>query len=614
MRKNIIIIFLSLAFLAGTIYVGIFNSQENNNSLFSVNLNIDGKNESIECWNNQSDDCYLFFPSCANLSQSRISLNTDTILSINDKVLKEGMKCDDFDFGTTYTLTYDLNGRRHEKNIVFLKSNNVAAMHIDTASGSMDYIHSNKENKESATLNCYSYDGKLNFAGNLKSITGHGNSTWDYFDKKPYCIEFENDTDLFGMGAAKEWILLANADDSSNLRNKLIYEFANKFGLKYSPNSEFVDLYLNGEYRGLYLLCERNDVSFSRININEEGFLVSLEMKERMLKQNKNFIQTNANQILYIRYPKNLSKETSDCIGSVWQSVENAIFSADGVDEVTDKSLEELIDVDSWVRKYLIEEIFGNCDGGFISQYFYCDSSNGESKIFAGPVWDYDHSIGNVAVPELSDSQAMLANRPIVKGSYESPWFYNLYKKQDFYSRVVNLYESEFMPLLDDMVNDTLNQYAEQISESVYIDKIRWNNNAENFGSQVEYIRTYIKERSDFFKKIWCEDRKYHILKEDRGFNKFYVYHAVLDGEVLKELQTLQDTEGYKFLGWYYKNTDKPFDITIPICEDAEIYAKWQVKSTKTASRILKVVPICVFAVIFICLCVVEVKKYRKSG
>ena len=154
----------------------------------------------------------------------------------------------------------------------------MATVYIDTESGNMDYIHENKENKESGKISIYTSVEGIDYSGDLTSIKGRGNNTWDEFEKKPYNIELQNESNLLGMGKASQWVLLANADDHSNLRNKLVYDFSDEIGLEFSPDSRWVDLYLNGEYAGLYLLSERNEVHENRVNIDKtDGALLSIE-------------------------------------------------------------------------------------------------------------------------------------------------------------------------------------------------------------------------------------------------------------------------------------------------------------------------------------------------
>ena len=115
----------------------------------------------------------------------------------------------------------------------------------------------------------------------MEAIRGRGNATW-LWEKKPYSLTLSKSADLLGMGAAKEWILLTNAPDPTHLRNKIAYDLAAEVGLLYSPESNWVDLYLNGEYTGLYLLTERNEIHPQRIPAGNGTFLVSMELESRL--------------------------------------------------------------------------------------------------------------------------------------------------------------------------------------------------------------------------------------------------------------------------------------------------------------------------------------------
>jgi spore coat protein CotH len=180
--------------------------------------------------------------------------------------------------------------------------------------------------------------------------------------------------DLLGLGSAQRWVLLANASDDSHMRNKLVYDFAQSFGLRYSPEAEWLDLYINGEYVGLYLLCERNEVHDQRVAVGQEdSFLVSMELESRMSKQNIPYVTTESLQSFRIHYPTQDTDTAALRIQQTLQTVENAILSLGSPNDSTAAELENLIDLDSWARKYLIEEVFGNMDASYISQYYYLD-------------------------------------------------------------------------------------------------------------------------------------------------------------------------------------------------------------------------------------------------
>ncbi|MBO4798279.1 MAG: CotH kinase family protein, partial [Candidatus Methanomethylophilaceae archaeon] len=116
-------------------------------------------------------------------------------------------------------------------------------------------------------------------------IKGRGNSTWGQ-PKKPYSLRFDQKTDLFGNGYAKTWVLLANYLDKSMIRNYLAFSAAEALELDYTTSAQFVNLYLNGEYLGVYLVAEKIQIGKDRVDIgvpddflgNAEDFSFILEM------------------------------------------------------------------------------------------------------------------------------------------------------------------------------------------------------------------------------------------------------------------------------------------------------------------------------------------------
>ena len=104
------------------------------------------------------------------------------------------------------------------------------------------------------------YDGET-------EIKGRGNSTW-LANKKPYKIKLDTKSDLLGMGKNKHWVLLSNPYDSSLSRNKLIYDLAEDMGIS-SMSSQWVDVVLNGEVVGNFLLCEHVRIGNTRVDITD---------------------------------------------------------------------------------------------------------------------------------------------------------------------------------------------------------------------------------------------------------------------------------------------------------------------------------------------------------
>jgi len=573
-----------------------------------------GTVEQLELWESEDGTFYAFLPSYAELSQVEIILNNNQTVYINGKRLEDGMDCSTVAVNTPCEFSYAAWGRMYHQTIVFLCSDNVAAMFIETQSGSLDYIHAEKGNKESGSISVYTPNGELDFRGDLESIQGRGNFTWLEYEKKPYSLSLANEADLLSLGAAQKWILLANAGDPTNLRNKIIYDFAADVGLPYSPESKWVDLYVNGEYTGLYLLTERNEVHKQRVNIsNDDSFLVSQEISNKLEAQNIASVRTEALQTFRIHYPLVVSDQELREITTVLQSAEHAILSADGVDPTSGKHWSELIDVNSWARKYLLEEVVGNSDAGATSQFYYMNGAAANDKIYAGPVWDYDRSMGNAVAWQLLSPNTFYANRIHVNGSYDTPWLAALYEKEEFCKQLKELYKQDFLPAVEKLLREDIYAYVNQIEAASALNQVRWFDMENDIGMQTEAMIAYMRERIAFLNKIWLEEMPYYRVLADQSFGANYVNYIVFEGAQLTDLYMFEDTEFSHFVGWYYKDTNEPFDITQPITKDIEIYAKWENTGSNKLDNVLKLIPLGAISVMGIVLLWTEYKRIRKS-
>ena len=552
--------------------------------------------QSITLWNNDAGQNYVFLPSYAKLEDVRIALHTNTPVSIDGVQLKENMVCARFAEGIPYRFSYAVWGRSKQEEIIFLRSDNVAAMYIETQSGNMDYVHAEKGNKESGALTLYLPDGRLAYTGEIVSIQGRGNSSWTGYQKKPYSIKLAEPGNLLNLGSAQNWIFLANSYDPSHMRNKVIFDFADRLGVPYVPGSNWADLYLNGQYAGLYLLCERNEVHPNRVNIGEDGsFLVSMEYSKRLIEQNDPHIATDAAQFLRIHYPENPTADQLQKLDHIWQSLENAILAEDDVDPVTGKTWMEQIDLDSWVKKYLLEEVFDNYDACFISQFFYCGGNGETGKIHAGPVWDYDNTMGLDRPPILPN--IFRANRYVVMDGFDTPWFHGLYQKRIFYERMVEIYEKDFLPLLNEFLYGYIEECSSQIAKAAEMDRQRWNIKEATFDEHAEYLQQFMKKRIAFLDRIWLEKSPYHMVTVEVTDGGYLQHYAFFPWEPLTGLSVLEKMGAGEFLGWYDADTGVPYCLSLPICEDTAIYAKWRSVLTRgeIVSRIITVVFLSIF-------------------
>lgn len=575
---KIIVCLLTVAFLAVGVYIGSLEPEPETKAeiSFSVIVRSGAETEKIDCWENASGEYCVFLPSYAELSDAFVSIDGKASVSINGRPVKNGTTCASLQLDTPYAFTYRNGKEYRDTTLTFVRSGNVPTIYIDVLSGNMDYIHAEKGNKEPGQLRLYSDQGELEYAGHVASIGGRGNSTW-ICEKKPYSLSLSYEADLLGMGAAQNWILLANAYDTSNLRNKIVYDFARETGMNYSPQCRWVDLYLNGDYVGLYLLTTRNEIHPQRVDISEtDSFLVSMEMESRLKAQDIPYVSTGNSERLVYRIHDSSIEMTS--LQALLRSMENAILAEDSVDPVTGKYYLELIDLDSWAYRYLIDEVFGNFDAGSLSQFFYYDASSGSKKIYAGPVWDMDNclSLGGYM------PNSIWSGRPHLWSSDDTPLFHALWQKEEFRQRVLQLYEEEFRPAVEPLLSSRIDEYKTQIQQSAQVNAIRWNPEVDP-SEQTDYIRSHLENRMDFLDDYFEGDMDYCILQVADPDGVWRCY-AIAYGDCLYWDRWYEDNGEGRYLGYYTVDSDEPFDLLQPVYSDITIYPKWEPYDSAPAS------------------------------
>ena len=285
----------------------------------------------------------------------------------------------------------------------------------------------------------------------VAEIKGRGNSTWEKFDKKPYKFKFDKKQNLFGYGKEKTWVLLADYRDYSLVRNMLALNAGLTMSeLQCTSMGQSVELYLNGEYRGVYYLCEQIQIKENRVNVTEEdedlvqlpeelGYLVEMDGWAIENKSSTPNLTTDGD--IYVTVGDSLKSNRAYAI----KDPEDVLYKADGtlnydyVDYVqnylatalaavqgNDYALvEELINVKSFAQAYIIYELFKNPDTNYSSVYFYWDK---DGALQCGPIWDFDMAIGNVS----HKGNGVFESTETLWTAAQNPWFKALLKFDEF--------------------------------------------------------------------------------------------------------------------------------------------------------------------------------------
>lgn len=463
------------------------------------------------------------------------------------------------------------------ENVEILQSENLAAVEIDTQSGSLDYISEDKANTEAGRMRVVLPDGSVSCEAKIEEIRTRGNSTWA-LDKKAFQIKLSQKADLFGMGEAKTWILLANGFDETGIRNTIALQMAADAGLAYTPECEPVDLYCNGEYQGSYLLCEKVQAGEARVDIGG-GFLIERELQDRYERdvylEGRSGFQTERGDYYLIESPKEPTQEQVEWIRNLMQEAEDAAFAQDGVNPDTKKAWSDYLDRDSFVRKYLLEEITKNYDGGVTSAFYYVPE--GEEKIYAGPVWDYDVIFGNTTLDEMSSNPEGITE--LADHIYSTDLYMALMDQEDFRQEVFTCFEQVYLPLLEELLESGIDELAAQTKASIAMDHIRWRRMDnryqyyESYEDNLRYLKYFVEKRTEFLKEVWIGGEIYRTVTlqvEGNVWRKFYVKDGALLGEVPSPF--LNDC---LFIGWY-RSDGKKYDPYRPVYEDMTFDARWQ--------------------------------------
>ncbi|MDR1784984.1 MAG: CotH kinase family protein [Spirochaetaceae bacterium] len=218
-------------------------------------------------------------------------------------------------------------------------------------------------------------------------VRGRGNATWVHFAKKPYRIKFDKKQKLFNIDdKAKSWVLLACAGDETLIRDTLAFELGRRFGLPFTNHYVPVELVLNGEYRGSYLLTEQMQTGAGRVDIDEDaGWLVELDNGfDEEPKFRTNLIPFP----VMIKTPETILNGVSD--NFVKQDMNNFI-GALFADSFPDNGYRDLINMDTFVDYIMIQEFMKNSDFWSLrSVYMYKDAGG---PICMGPLWDFENTL-----------------------------------------------------------------------------------------------------------------------------------------------------------------------------------------------------------------------------
>ncbi len=393
---------------------------------------------------------YFFLPAGFNAKAAEFHKTEGTTLTITRIQIKDEGSTFNLLSGVNKNRSYVLGGDYSGKFMV-KQSSNVSSVYTYTKEmvpQGTGYGDHKDDYTTSGSIMMMNSDASIRLATtDLKKIKGRGNSTWEasneLIGKYAFNITLNEATGLINADSlGKKYSLVSYNTDEARMRNMVVYDLAEAIGVDYVADFEPVDFYNNGRYIGSYLLTDKieigdplvditdvdginestseknaqiydegatesdrgyvagtglDDVStpgfFKYVKLDEPeasvyekgGFLLELEINERFADETSGFISERGQQIV-CKYPEYATYNEMQFIMDKWNKAEELIYK----ENATYEELNEVIDVESFAKMYLIQELTKNLDAGATSYFVYYDGG----KLHAGVAWDYDWTLG----------------------------------------------------------------------------------------------------------------------------------------------------------------------------------------------------------------------------
>jgi hypothetical protein len=223
-----------------------------------------------------------------------------------------------------------------------------------------------------------------------------GNSTSWIRVKLPYKIKLDQRTSLLGMPASKDYVLLANFYDRSLLRNNAAFAAARRIGMPWAPRMYDVEVWLNGEFKGLYQLGEGVEVEPGRVDLGsadlpeddarDGGYLLEADAWD----DDDPRFRTDRGLQLYVKEPGDVGEEYVAQVRAHIQEFEDALYGPDFTDAAL--GYRRFVDLAAFADWYLLMELTKNGDSNFMGSVWIKRDLHG--RIAMGPPWDFDVSAG----------------------------------------------------------------------------------------------------------------------------------------------------------------------------------------------------------------------------
>ena len=342
------------------------------------------------------------------------------------------------------------------------------------------------------------------------SVRIRGNST-SLEKKLPLKIHFDKKQGVFGHPGEKSWTLIANYYDKTALHNKIaydIYEYLSPEGT-FVPMCEFVDLYVNDMFCGVYTLCDQVETGDGRVDIRSKTDAAPDETDYLIEQDYRAYFDGGGTEGLDWFY----STWTEDCFTvespeDKYLNEEKTAYIQDYIDQVYEAGLlgrwdviQSLIDVDSFIAGFMAADMIKSVDVRQSSVYFY---KLGGGKLYFGPLWDCDLTFGS---GEEGGVEASMA-----EGNF---LFAALIRTPEFRHMYIDRYNA-VRDDVQEFVLGKIDEYAEKYNAELSNEFQNWTldmnfcceemQQIADYNGQIEFMKTWFVDRLEWL------DMRYGVI------------------------------------------------------------------------------------------------------
>ena len=403
-------------------------------------------------------------------------------ITVNQEAQTSGSSTVDFRRGVTYTLQSD-SGTSRSYNVNILWDNQLPQVNI-TSAGSLPIT--SKTEFLPARIIINGQTRYPNFEASAQ-IRGRGNTTWTY-PKKPFKIKLDEEASILGLAPEKDWILLANYLDGTHLLNAVGMKLGQLLELPYTNTVIPVEVTLNGDYLGAYMLTEQIEVKKNRVNVGEEGLLLNLDTN---FDEPFQFPSTHFRLPVTIKYPKLIDARKVADIKKEFEEMEALVASSD----FPNNNYLDYWDGDAFAKYLIVYMLTSNEEINHPKSTYIYKTASG--KYTMGPIWDFDWAFGFEGTLEhfSNADKPLFWTRPGRGTHFFSQFLTDPLIKQLVKDNWADFENQQFQELLG-----YIDEYAFLIQGARTRDFVLWAQGRNDFNGEVANLKNWLSSRAQYMR------------------------------------------------------------------------------------------------------------------